>query len=244
VNTLIKSSIGLSSFSAYEKAVQTRDRLCSMLKAVTVVKDSLTQDRVVALAVDGRKFIKMVEAERKEATKPLDAYKAAAIDLERELTGPIQAEMDRVALHITAFQQIEQQRVAELNRTRQIEIERQEAEMLARNAQARTVAGGIQTEADLQAAIEAEMLAKAQQEAWRATVVAPEPVVNKASGSITRKTVQFEVTDIAALYKARPELVRLEFNAGAARALIVAVPKEPIPGLIVTETTVTGFRAR
>jgi len=56
---------------------------------------------------------------------------------------------------------------------------------------------------------------------------APEPV--KVAGIQTRTTWEYEVTDIQALFAARPDLVTLEPNPSAIRAALAA--DKPIPGL-------------
>ena len=56
-------------------------------------------------------------------------------------------------------------------------------------------------------------------------------VAPKAADTAVRVDVCFEVDDIVALYAARPELVTLEPNGAAIRAICKANPKLQLPGL-------------
>ncbi len=75
-------------------------------------------------------------------------------------------------------------------------------------------------------------------------MVINEPVVaaQKAQGQQLRQKLCWEVVDIHALYKARPELVRLEANAAAIQAC--CVPEMPVPGLKLSWDTKTVFTTR
>lgn len=61
--------------------------------------------------------------------------------------------------------------------------------------------------------------------------VMAEPIVERAvaQGQQLRQVLRWEVTDLDALYRARPDLCRIEAKASAIQA--VCVPEMPVPGL-------------
>lgn len=80
---------------------------------------------------------------------------------------------------------------------------------------------------DEQARIEA---ANAAEIASRAAIVAPLPEVQRTRGQTVKKVLRWEVTDIAALYAARPDLCKpVEVKPSAVQA--TCVPERPVPGL-------------
>ena len=57
----------------------------------------------------------------------------------------------------------------------------------------------------------------------------PPPVAAKSKGQQVRREMKVEVTDIRALYAARPDLCKIEVNLAGVKS--TCVPEMPIPGL-------------
>ena len=165
-------------------------------------------------------------------SRPLDEAKDKLIEVERVYLAPLIAERNRLAREITAFQKQEQDRVAAEERARQDEINRLEQERLAAKA---LLAEAHPTEL----AQAQEVLSEAMQ-AQRAVIVAPLPEATRAKGAVGRTVLKYEVTDIHALYQARPDLCRIEAKASAIAA-VCAVGMN-IPGLKLWEEQTTNFR--
>ena len=85
-----------------------------------------------------------------------------------------------------------------------------EADRKAREAEAK-----IESEADMAAAIKAEEEAKAKEALMYAELTKPAPAAVKAEGSVTRKVLRYEVTDMAAAFAAAPHLFKVEIKASA-----------------------------
>ena len=97
---------------------------------------------------------------------------------------------------------------------------------------------------DEQNAIEARRaLAEAEEAAAASTsaMMVPVPEVTKAKGSSQRRKMKVEILDLHLLYKARPDLVRLEANLAGINS--TCTPELPIPGLRLTWETRTTTRA-
>jgi hypothetical protein len=73
-----------------------------------------------------------------------------------------------------------------------------------------------------------------------ATLTAPAPAPVKAAGSVTKKVLRYEVTDIKAAYAAAPHLFSVEIKASAVNATCNADSK--IPGMKFWEELQTTFR--
>jgi hypothetical protein len=92
----------------------------------------------------------------------------------------------------------------------------------------------------LQAAVEAEAAAKLREKQMYDTLTAPTPSAVKASGSVTKKVLRYEVTDIKAAYAAAPHLFSVEIKPSAVNATCNADSK--IPGMKFWEELSTSFR--
>lgn len=161
-----------------------------------------------------------------------------------------QAEQRRVQEE-ERVRQVELQR---LERERQAaeQLAREEADRIrlaseAAEREARAREAAITNEADLAKAVEQEAARKAEaarqqaladaaaeearkaSEASQAALRAPMPEARKIGGMPVKKTMKWEVTDIHALYKARPELVKLDPKPAA--ILSTCFPEQEVPGL-------------
>ena len=225
-----------------DDAQSIASNLHSELAEIVRVDSPATQAVATERAVNAQSFLKRLEASRKAVKAPILELGRRVDALADELAAPVTAEMKRVGGLVAKFQQAEAVRVEQERIERQKrEQEAMAAARLAAEAE-RKAAATMQTEADLQKAIEAEAAAKAKEAEMYKTLTAPVPAPVKAAGSVTKKVMRWEVTDIHALYKAAPHLVRMEPNAAAIKASCVA--SQTIPGLKLWEELDTNFRSR
>lgn len=76
-----------------------------------------------------------------------------------------------------------------------------------------------------------ELIAEARNGAAIESLLADQPTINRAHGQQSRELLRWEVTDIEALYKARPDLCRIEPSAKAIQALCIPEMPNLPPGL-------------
>jgi hypothetical protein len=222
-------------------AVEYRDRLLEGARFVTTVADASDQEIAVRLLRDMKEHLNGVESARKRVKEPILTAGKKVDSLAAAHCEPLQAEFDRVSSLVAGFQAIERARVAAEEEKRRQEVfrlenERREAALLAAKA-----ASGMQTEADLAKAIAAEEAAREATAVADQVIRAPLPAVIREEGMVMRKKLDFIVEDIHAVYRARPELVKLEPN----RAVILSLCtiKSVVPGLKFTEELKATVRA-
>lgn len=227
---LIRETINLPVLFAVpaDSEAQRNDLVLRAREHVTI-RTSAEQNSAVEAARSIRTALRDVEDTRTALKKPLLDAGRQIDSLAKEFVAPLAAELARLERLVTDFQQAEQRRVQEAERVRAAEIARLESERLAREEEARKAASTMTTEAQLNAAIAAEAAERAVAAQRQAVIVAPMPAPMKSGGAATRQVMVYEVTDIHALYKARPELCTLEAKASAIRA--TCVPEMQVPGL-------------
>lgn len=235
-----------------------------------VIEDEKGQQRAVQVHLEVDSLRKQIEKARVAAKEqPLDLCRA--IDARaKELTAELLAESSRIGGVLGDYQErlrraaeAEARRLREeqerLERERQAELKRlaDEAEAIARAAREKAAAeaAAARSEAEAKAAAEraeaeqkrlqAEAAAKAQaaQERVDQQVQALAPVAApvKAEGQSVRRAWLWEVTDIHMLYRAHPNLVRLEENKSAIRELL-ELGVTNIKGLRAWQETKSGTR--
>jgi hypothetical protein len=175
-------------------------------RALTLIK-SLTRS-----VEDSRKAVK---APVLEVGKRIDA-------IAKDFSSPLEGHADRLSGIIGAYQEA-QKRKAERERE---EYAQAQAAALAelRIKQTAAAAAGDADAADQARAEAADKIAEAQ----LAMIKAEGPRLDNIT---TRGTWKFEVTDINALFEARPDLCLIEPNNAAIRAIIKATNGRKIPGL-------------
>jgi hypothetical protein len=210
------------------------------LAEVVVVDSPATQAVATDKARNAQGFLKQLEASRKEVKAPIIEIGRKIDELAKELAGPVEAEMKRVGTLVAKFQQAEAVRVEAERRERQrAEAEAMEAARKAAEAE-RRAAEAMKDEAGLQAAIKAEAEAKQKEADMYRTLTAPAPAPIKAEGSVTKKVLRYEVTDIAAAFNAAPHLFTVEIKPSAVNATCNINTK--IPGIRFWEELTTSFR--
>lgn len=193
---------------------------------------------------------KTITAAHKDAKEPFLKITKRLDALKREYAESLASEKTRLSRMIGAHQEAERRKLEEARKAaeeekRRIEFEARERER-ERILQEKKAfeQGGAPTgtlSADLNAIREEahEQTLDAELRAAQGLAVAP-----SGSGVSVRKKWEFEVKDIRALYAARPELVKLEPNKAAIKAILAATNGAPIPGVESWAVTVAGVKAQ
>jgi hypothetical protein len=240
---LITQTIELPApISVTPEAIQQQAGLIAASQAVVSVCDANSQSFAVEAARDIRTHIKDVEEARVALTKPLLEGQRTLKAIADGYVAPLLAEQKRVERLVTDFQMAEQRRVEAENAARQKAWEKAESERIAAEEAARKAAERVNTPRQLDSAIAKEEAAKAAQDAAQAILAAHLPTISKATGASVRKVLKWELLDINALYKARPELCKIEAKGSAIQA--TCVPEMPVPGLRLWWENQTSIRTR
>jgi hypothetical protein len=186
---------------------------------------------------------KQVKATRLELAAPLNAACDRLIEIANGYLAPLIADKELLSRYATVYRMAEEERIRREEAERAAEVARLEAvrmEAEAKAARARSEAGQLR----------AELVAHEASTAQMEVIRAPLPQMTKARGSATRRDLKYVVTDIRALYAARPELCHIEERPSAIKALCnppaganAVTPDKSIPGLSVYWEINTSFRA-
>ncbi len=244
---LIKETFTLpQTVTIHESAELFRNGLLMEADGITSVTDATSQAHAAAVAKEMHTYIANGEDARQSLVAPFLDGQRKINALAKDHFGPVIAKRDKLGEMISAFQLAERERVQAEERARQAEIERLEAEQrkaqadaMAAQALAMSATEDQQVEMDIAAAQAVQAVEMAREE-QRAVIVAPLPQVQKASGASTKESLDFEVTDLMALVKARPDLCKIEAKASAIKA--VCKIGDQIPGLRLFNTVKTSFR--
>ena len=228
-----------------------------------------TRQEVADALAGVNRLLKEVESGRKEVKAPvLDVGRKIDTTAE-EFSAPLAVaqkalqsvltkdaeEQARIAREAEAKRQAELRRQQEEERARQAELDRQAreaeqarlaAERAAREAQNAEARAAAQEAARKASEESAALAAQKEKEAAAAKLEQAElmrvPVAPvKAAGTTVRTPWTFDVSDIHALYRACPELVKLEVNRSEVLALIRTGTRE-IPGLVIRQETTVNAR--
>jgi hypothetical protein len=177
---------------------------------------------------------KEIEAARKTIKGPVDDLVKKIQDTAKTFCADLVIEEERLKRLLGDHQAAEQRKADKLRREAQEEADRlaREAATAARAAERAT--NGAQAEQAQQAAAVAEV------KAVEARVAVAEIKREAPSGTVLRQTYKFEVTDINALFKARPDLCVIEPNGAAIRAQIPH--NQNIPGLRIWQEAKASVR--
>jgi chromosome segregation ATPase len=196
---------------------------------------------------EARKFVADLEAESKRLNKLITDY---VVERQREAERAErarQAELARIEEEKRKAAAAEAARVAELARIEEEKRKAAEDAFLAETEEETQAAAEAAVRAREAEALERQRLEAEQQRqaelareaAAKEAAIIKAPV--KAAGQVVRKVAKFEVTDIAALYAARPHLVRIEPNTAAINGVLSSGVRE-IPGLRIWEEVQTQVR--
>jgi hypothetical protein len=230
---VIESSALVATGTAVEAATLVAE-ICALPPIVTAGD----AQSAVNLCRRAKRHVSEIEAERLALTRPLDAMKKKIIEVAKGHCTPVLQAISSVEEKIAVFH-------AEEARRAQLEEQRRAVEA----AEIRRAALNLDTLPESEHPDDSEWMleiaaseraAELHQQAddrLRANVL---PAF-RPKGASVRPVLDFEVTDINALYAARPDLVRLEPNRQAIREILVEGLN--IPGLQVFSHTKATIRA-
>lgn len=229
-------------------AKERRDAVVANARAMLGLGDVVDRD----LAVERLRELKAIEAATEKSRKEV---KAPVLDLGKKVDAvaamfvvPVRQEIQRLSMLITGWEAEQRRKAAEIERQRQEEARRVEAERLRLEAEARRLeeekrkAAAAAAEPSMEELIAArrrereleaerqrldeEQRKKSAELQIQAAVADP----GKAEGVQYREVWEFEVEDVVALWRARPDLVEMK----AKRSEVIAALKETggnLPGV-------------
>lgn len=248
--------------SVPDKANEAMKVTLERAKKITVITDTKTQNRASLVAQELQGLRKGLEANYRAAKAPVLNAERALDRLYKELDQPLEKEyrrMDRIVSEFGEEQRRESERIEAERRAEERRIE-EEAQAKLRELER------LKAEAELKAKFEED--ARAKKAAERQVVKIEEkiqseqvslqiekenlpnvelPVPTKPIGGRPWTDYEVRCTDVAALYKARPDLLKIELREGMAKtvAKILDESKQPldsIPGLEIKRVARTSFK--
>lgn len=239
MNALQVTNLSNVSIEIVPLAHQKRDALVGKAKDITAIDDSLDYESAV-------ECLREIKALKSDVEKSRTQVKAPVLDVGRtidakakEFIAPIDPEEKRITgLVLDHERKLREIREAEERKRqeelRKIEQARLEAERQAR-AKAEAEAAAALNEQERKAAAaraeaEQKRLAEQTAQASKQVTLAFAPQESRPQGVKAKQEWTFEVTDVAKLYQARPELVELTVKTLATKNAVNAGLRE-CPGL-------------
>ena len=209
------------------EAEERRNELALAARTVTSVACAAEQQTAADVARDLQSYLRDAADAGLEFRRPLTAFNRTIKSTEDGHLAPLVAEKERLGRLLADFAAKEARRVAteEAERRRQFDLAEAARLDLEQRAAEAAAAGRTKTAAKLEAR------AAAAEAAVQAEIAAPMPEASKAAGVGVKRLMKWEVTDMLALAKSRPELVKMEAKGSAIQALCVPGMPDPPPGL-------------
>ena len=190
-----------------------------------------------------KSITKGVEASRVLVKKPVLEIGSLIDNTAKNFVGPVLDEISRLSKLISSFQKEEIEKAEKLRREQEAirakalkEAEEKRLQLEAQEAAAKTAAQKL----DVLQQQEAEE--KKLEEAVRQTAQAENSIAPaRTAGMVVKKSWKFEVIDIHALFKAKPDLCVITPNNAAIRGMISGGMRE-CPGLRIYEDISTTVR--
>ena len=253
-SSLILKGLQPVEISTPDAARRKRDVLLASAQSCTIIDSPAVAERVNADLHALKEFSSMIEADRKSVKAPVLDIAGRIDELARDLTAKVNAEAARLGALLGTWQLEQDRLAADARRRAQEEEDRIKREADAQAAEAQRAAderaqdllrqaGGARTQVQRdrlttqasvlqasagQAVQEIAQAAQANVASLRATAVTPARV----AGPAVRREMLFEVTDLAALYRAQPLLVTLSPNNAAIKAVLKNLPDgATLPGV-------------
>ncbi len=229
MNLVKQEPQALPLLSISEAAEEFRNRLALAARTVTAITDNASNLAARNAAVSIREHLKEVEAERTRLTKPLLAGQRTLKALADDYCSCLQDELSRLERLAATFLEAEKARVAREQADQDAKLASLLQEQATLAAAAAVAANGVQTEEQLAAAIEIEAKARETAVAVQTAVAQPLPREERARGQSSRQVMEYTITDLESLRKAKPDCVRLVES----RAMIqeLCCPGDGTPGI-------------
>ena len=209
------------------EARELRDKLLAEIRGITAVADAFDADVAADVMRRATQLSRGIEADRTTVKAPVLALGKKIDAIAKEIVAELDTEIGRVSRVLGAYQLAEKQKAEAAER-----LARDEARRIQADAEQKAREAAKAADSDTEALVVASEImdtAAAKIVETRKAIVST--VAPKAADTAVRVDVCFEVDDIVALYAARPELVNIEPNGTAIRAICKANPKLQLPGL-------------
>lgn len=201
------------------------------LKTIAKVTTAQEQEVAVERARDCQTYIKQVKEAGLAFRRPINDFVALVKQTEDKHLIALVAEQDRIKRLCADFQEKENRRVAAEEQAQRAAYQKAEAERLEleRKANEAAIKAAESGKAkDFKQADKLEAQAQAAERSVQGILAAPLPEKAKPAGLAMKKVLRWEVTDIQALVKCRPDLCKIEPKGSAIQAACVPeMPNKP-----------------
>ncbi len=233
---LTLSGLGSPQITLTNQARSTRDALLVEAGECQMLEDQLDADAAAELLKRLKGWTRQVEAGRTTVKAPVLELTRKIDGLAAELVAQVEAQSHRISRMLGEWQAAERRKADEALRE-----QRRKEEELRQAAAAQMAAAEIETDSTAQAEQrKAEISQQYQQQVAEGRQAIVATAAPRIAGTGVREDWKFEVTDIRALYQAHPELVILEPNNAAIRAIVKH--NRQIPGLRIWKEASTIIR--
>lgn len=234
MNTLILHPETEFAVSVEPSAVQTRDAAVSAARAIVIVDDEFAQELAVEAQRELKRILKDVEQCRTTVKAPVLDITRKIDTLAKDFVAVVKEQSDRVERLLSSYA-LKLIREAEAKeRVRQAEIARvkREQETLAREAAEKAIISD--------APVVIVPAANALDKQLSTLQMHPVSALIKSEGQTVTKVRRYEVSDIAALYSARPDLCEIVPRPSLINSAIKHC--DSIPGLKIWDDVRTTVR--
>lgn len=215
-------------------AIVRRDSALVIARRVTSVTDAMEAEEAADALRLLTSLAKETEAARKVVKEPVLELGKRIDDTAKTYIADVATEKARLETALGTYQAAERKKADEARRLAEQEA-RKKADEAARAAADAEFAT---TQAEQDRA--QQVAAQAETAAIEARVAVANTAATKPAGVAVRQPWKYEVTDINALFKARPDLCVIEPNAAAIRAQIPH--NQNIPGLRIWQEAKASIR--
>jgi hypothetical protein len=223
-----------------DQALAQRETLLDVAENIKAIATADDNELAAECGSGIQKMLKGVESARKELTAPYLAAQRTIKATADTFCEPLTKALDRLGRLAVGYRQ-EQERKAEAERqARAQEIARlqEEARKSAEEAKKAAASG------DLMAGVIADLTAQALNTLTASAIAVPQPEATKTAGQVFRPNeFDYEVTDINALYAARPDLCNPPTDKRAAIKACLTVNSK-VPGLRLFPKPSVSFKSR
>jgi hypothetical protein len=234
---LTLSGLGSPQISLTDQARNTRDSLLIEAGECQAVGDQLDADAAAELLKRLKGWSRQVEAGRTTVKAPVLELSRRIDSLAAELVAQVEAQANRISRMLGEWQAAERRKAEEAfwqQQRREVQLRQQAAAQMA----AAEIESGNTAEAEHR---KAEIADKYQLQVAEGRQALAATTAPRITGTGVREDWKYEVTDIQALHQAHPELVVLQPNNAAIRAIVKH--NQHIPGLRIWKEATTIIRS-
>jgi hypothetical protein len=234
---LTLSGLGSPQISLTDQARNTRDALLVEAGECQTVRDQLDADAAAELLKRIKSWTRQVESGRTTVKAPVLELSRRIDGLAAELVAQVETQSHRISRMLGEWQAAERRKAEDALRQ-----QRRQEEELRQRAAAQMAVAEIETDSTEQAEHrKAEIAGQYHQQVAESRQALVASAAPRIAGTGVREDWKFEVTDIHALYQAHPQLVVLQPNNAAIRAIVKH--NQQIPGLRIWKEASTIIRS-